>query len=208
MLEDEEIDEEENRSRRYRDAASVILNPGSLPIAHFKPRQLRLSYLLSPRVWMKTLRKLPEGVVQAFQSPRMYRRRARLHRFIASIKTSRHLKHAFKCSLGITMLALPGYLPIGSPGELTLAIQGPHLRDSSAGYEWHQNSRLPWAGIAFLTCLQTTTAATVRDGILRTVRFATLSRSPAYGLCSSARFSAVFTLLLGNTPPTDRPMAS
>lgn len=54
----------------------------------------------------------------------MFKRRARLHGFIVSVKASRHLKHAFKCSLGISLLSLPGFLPLGSPGRCLTGVFG------------------------------------------------------------------------------------
>lgn len=87
-----------------------------------------------------------------WSSSRVYRLRIRLDDRIQSVQNSRHLKHAFKCAFGISLLTLPGHLPA-----------------SNAGYRWFEDVRGPWIAISFLYCLQTSTAATYRDAIFRTL---------------------------------------
>lgn len=42
--------------------------------------------------------------------------RIRLSKWLASAKHSKHNHYAFKMALGVMLLSLPGYLPLGSSG--------------------------------------------------------------------------------------------
>lgn len=46
------------------------------------------------------------------------------------------------------------------------------------GYRWFVGARGPWIAISFLYCLQTSTAATYRDAIFRTVSLFVNAKSP------------------------------
>lgn len=55
-----------------------------------------------------------------WSSPEVYSFRVRLDERIQAFKHSRHLKHAFKCAFGISLLTLPGHLPASNAGEFVI----------------------------------------------------------------------------------------
>lgn len=73
--------------------------------------------------------------------------------------------------MGLMLLSLPGYLPLDSAGRYRKCQYRwlTEIDTLASGYKWHQESKFPWASVAFLYCLQMTTAATFRDAFLRTV---------------------------------------
>ncbi|KIK67280.1 hypothetical protein GYMLUDRAFT_156220 [Collybiopsis luxurians FD-317 M1] len=77
-----------------------------------------------------------------------------LHEFLTSFrKTCRnHLKHAFKHALGVSLLAIPAFMPT-----------------STAARQWFVSFRGQWMLISYVWVLQTNTGATVHTGYLRTI---------------------------------------
>ena len=114
---EEDADEDDKRSQRYRSTAGMLFHAASLPLAMIRPRVSRRSRYCHPRVWYNTIRITPAAFRSWLASEKMYERRARLHEFLASIRHSRHAKYATKCALGISLLSLPGYLPFDSAGQ-------------------------------------------------------------------------------------------
>ncbi|KAJ4483288.1 hypothetical protein J3R30DRAFT_3447405 [Lentinula aciculospora] len=78
--------------------------------------------------------------------------RLKLHQLVVAFrKASRaDLKHAFKNALGVSVLAIPAFLPA-----------------SSAGRQWFMYYRGQWMLISYIWVLQTNTGATLRIGYLR-----------------------------------------
>ncbi|KAJ3748883.1 hypothetical protein DFH05DRAFT_612900 [Lentinula detonsa] len=84
--------------------------------------------------------------------PTILHARLKLHKLVMSLKKASrsHLKHAFKNALGVSVLAIPAFLPA-----------------SSAGRQWFTFYRGQWMLISYIWVLQTNTGATLRVGYLR-----------------------------------------
>ncbi|CAE6444637.1 unnamed protein product [Rhizoctonia solani] len=76
--------------------------------------------------------------------------RVRLSRMVRKVQHSKHARHAVKHAFGITMLAIPSFLPIGSAGRTYFVSQ-----------------RGVWAIISFVYVLEPNTALTWRLGLMR-----------------------------------------
>ncbi|KAG9082338.1 hypothetical protein FRC06_005114, partial [Ceratobasidium sp. 370] len=76
--------------------------------------------------------------------------RIKLSRFVRRIQHSKHARHAVKNALGITLLAIPSFLPDGSPGRT-----------------YFKSFHGVWAIISFMYVLEPNTASTWRVGIMR-----------------------------------------
>lgn len=105
--------------------------------------------------------------------------RIRASRTLRAIKRSRHIRYALKMALGISLLSLPGLLPVGT-----------------AGRSWYASSRAQWAVVSYLYTLDVSTGATFKVGVFRlsgTIGGAVMayvgyliSRGTAYGLVAIA----------------------
>ncbi|GAW05452.1 hypothetical protein LENED_007313 [Lentinula edodes] len=84
--------------------------------------------------------------------PIILQARLKLHELVMSFKKSSRIdiKHAFKNALGVSMLAIPAFLPA-----------------SSAGRQWFIFYRGQWMLITYIWVLETNTGATLRVGYLR-----------------------------------------
>lgn len=78
----------------------------SVPIVQHIPRVGRMSSL--PRF----LRAIP----QLWRNRRILQIRLLLSKNIRAIQHSSHLRHALKNAIGVALLGLPAFLPVGSPG--------------------------------------------------------------------------------------------
>jgi hypothetical protein len=117
------------------------------------------------------IRRLRARVYEWWSSPAVYMWRLRVDENLNSIQHSRHLKHAFKCALGVSLLSLPGHLPASTPGKPAHIVDGyVVLITGFIGFQWYESVKGPWIPITLLYCLQTSTAATYRDAFYRTVR--------------------------------------
>ncbi|KAJ3777872.1 hypothetical protein FB446DRAFT_77222 [Lentinula raphanica] len=78
--------------------------------------------------------------------------RLKLHKLVMALKKASrsHLKHAFKNALGVSVLAIPAFLPA-----------------SSSARQWFMFYRGQWMLISYIWVLQTNTGATLRIGYLR-----------------------------------------
>ncbi|KAH7318022.1 Fusaric acid resistance protein family-domain-containing protein [Rhizoctonia solani] len=76
--------------------------------------------------------------------------RVRMSRAVRKVQHSKNARHAVKHAFGITMLAIPSFLPIGTPGRTYFVSQ-----------------RGVWAIISFVYVLEPNTALTWRVGIMR-----------------------------------------
>ncbi|CAE6420306.1 unnamed protein product [Rhizoctonia solani] len=76
--------------------------------------------------------------------------RVRMSRAVRKVQHSKHARHAIKHAFGITTLAIPSFLPIGTPGRSYFVSQ-----------------RGVWAIISFVYVLEPNTALTWRVGIMR-----------------------------------------
>ncbi|RDB24188.1 Uncharacterized protein C26F1.08c [Hypsizygus marmoreus] len=115
---------------------------------------------LPPRVLEKSLRKQQGPVFSAgwfhsvayhvWNNSRTLRGRLVLSGYLRSVEHSPHLRHAFKNAAGISILSIPAFLPIDSPG-----------------YNWFKTYYGQWMLTSFLWVLETNTGATWRVAYLR-----------------------------------------
>ncbi|GLB35274.1 putative fusaric acid resistance protein-like [Lyophyllum shimeji] len=120
-----------------------------------------------------------------WDSPRTLAVRLRLSRYAKSVKHSPHLRHAFKNAAGITVLSIPAFLPVTSPGNA-----------------WFRSYFGQWMLISFLWVLETNTGATWRVGYLRlsgTVAGA-LYAYVASLICQRNAYAIVVFLTLAEVP--------
>ncbi|KAG8783545.1 hypothetical protein FRC12_019608 [Ceratobasidium sp. 428] len=76
--------------------------------------------------------------------------RIKLSRFVRRIQHSKHARHAVKNAFGMSLLAIPSFLPNGTPGR-----------------SYFKNFHGVWAIISFMYVLEPNTASTWRVGIMR-----------------------------------------
>ncbi|KAG8705778.1 hypothetical protein FRC11_008787, partial [Ceratobasidium sp. 423] len=98
--------------------------------------------------------------------------RVQLSRAVRKVQHSKHARHAIKHAFGITMLAIPSFLPIGSPGRTYFVSQ-----------------RGVWAIISFVYVLEPNTALTWRVGIMRLC-----------GTCIGAVYAYLIWVICRNNP--------
>lgn len=114
---DEDSDEDDARSKRYRSTAGMLFNAAALPLSVIRPHVSRRSRYCSLSAMWRFVRFIPRSFQAWLASEKMYARRERLHNLLASARSSRHVQYATKCGLGLVLLSLPGWLPFDSPGE-------------------------------------------------------------------------------------------
>ena len=149
----EEDDPEQERQHLKQITATIELRNAMLPLfSAYQPRERLRDRFFTRTYHVELVRAAFTRLHAWIRSPKMYARRIKLHELADKMRHSRHLKYGVKCSLGISLLTIPGHFPTDSPG-----------------YRWFQATRGPWIVTAFLYCLQTTTAATYRDTLWRTV---------------------------------------
>ncbi|KAK9893742.1 hypothetical protein P389DRAFT_107891 [Cystobasidium minutum MCA 4210] len=178
---EKEAEMRKQRAALAREAKSV----SQLPFIQLK-RHRRKCQVFSLTYWRQSLLSTRRTLEQWWNGPIVLDWRMTAHRSLESFKRSRHLKHAFKSAFGISLLTLPGHLPA-----------------QNSAFRWFEGVRGPWIAISFLYCLQTSTAATMRDALYRTI--GTFSgaiygligqkiagRNP-YGLVAVMTFQAFFT---------------
>ena len=85
-----------------------------------------------------------------WRSDLMLNLRLRLAPLIRSVLHSKHLQHAFKNALGVGLLSIPAFFPVGSPARMA----------------WEE-IRGQWMVITYVWVLETNTGATWRVGYLR-----------------------------------------
>lgn len=70
------------------------------------------------------LRDLPQWVLETlWNQAKVLASREKMSRLLRRIKHSKHVQHGVKNAVGITLLAVPGFLPLGSPGECEFCQQ-------------------------------------------------------------------------------------
>ncbi|CAE6441134.1 unnamed protein product [Rhizoctonia solani] len=89
-------------------------------------------------------------IVQNWNKSNVLAFRVYLSRAVRKIQHSKHARHAIKHAFGITMLAIPSFLPVGSAGRTYFVSQ-----------------KGVWAIISFVYVLEPNTALTWRVGIMR-----------------------------------------
>lgn len=67
-----------------------------------------------------------------------------------TLKHSRHVHFALKQTIGISLLSLPAFLPLGNPGR-----------------SWYDSTHGAWMVVSFMYVLEVTTGATLRVGFYR-----------------------------------------
>ncbi|KAL9939094.1 hypothetical protein V8E36_001907 [Tilletia maclaganii] len=97
------------------------------------------------------IQSIPNRVLRICRTKEAMTIRIALSELIASFKNSRHLRFAFKLSMGCLLLTLPAWLP------------------SSTSREWWYGERGQWALISYVWCLETSTGATVRVSTFRLI---------------------------------------
>lgn len=108
---DKEKEKKQQRALHSMEAKSAT----QLPFIQLsKPRQRRR--FLSLRYWRTSIKSRKAAIGQWWTSPEVYRLRLHIDEVIQSFQNSRHLKHAFKCAFGISLLTLPGHLPADYEG--------------------------------------------------------------------------------------------
>lgn len=165
---------------------------------HSRQRRLSVVSTSSPAIkpdfprksLSRRLMSVPGEISRLFRnrisSPVAMRRRLALSSVISHIKHSPHLKHGIKTAFGLSMLSIPG-----------------HLAENSAGRAWYTESRANWIGISFLYCYQTTTGATFRVAVYRTLGTLlgalyalaghAISQGSPYGLVAFMTAQSLFT---------------
>ena len=85
-----------------------------------------------------------------WDDPRVLGARVSLSHFIHSAQGSAHVKFAIKLAGGMSLLALPAFLPVHSPGS-----------------EWFADYRMAWGVVSYLFVLELHTGATFKIGTYR-----------------------------------------
>ncbi|CAE6538098.1 unnamed protein product [Rhizoctonia solani] len=123
-----------------------------------------------------------QTLVRQWNKPNVLTFRVHLSRTVRRVQHSKHARHAIKHAFGITVLAIPNFLPLGSAGRSYFVAQ-----------------RGVWAIISFIYVLEPNTALTWRVGTMRlcgTVIGAVYAYV-AWAICRNNPYGIVIMLTVG-----------
>lgn len=153
---------QEARQGLFQRRDSVLLLSPAVHVEHPAPLRKKIKQwwhtVRATRVTWTSIRRgmynllhLPRRVLEIhWNRAKVLTFRAKLSRLLRRIQHSKHARHAIKNAVGVTLLAVPGFLPLGSPGR-----------------NYFVSERGAWAIISFMYVLEPNTALTWRVGIMR-----------------------------------------
>lgn len=132
---------------------------------------------------MWTVHAMAQSFVSFSHRQRVLAIRIALARAMRSVRHSRHIRYATKLAFGVALLSLPAWLP--------------------SGQQWYESQRGVWLIVTYIWVLETSTGATIRMSLFRTI--GTISGA-VYGLVAwyisgqGNRYALAFLLALAEVP--------